>query len=224
MREFGGYQLKGCAIAAPGIVNRQSGIVGVFGNLTWKNVPVKDDISKIVGAPVLIENDANLGGLSEAVSVREKYKRVLYITLSRGIGGKLIIDGTVSRETADAEVGFMVFEHRDKLTEWEEFASGDALMSSYGKMASELEDAQAWQDYSYRVATGLQPLLTVWQPDVVIIGGGVGAHFEKFGDKLVSQLEKFKSHMVKIPPIIKAQRPEEAVIYGCYELAKQNFA
>lgn len=223
-QEFGSFNFRGCGLATTGILDRQTGIVKVFGNLDWTNIPIRDGISKTLGLSVVAENDANLGGLSEAVLVREKYKRVLYITLSRGIGGKLIIDGKISREIPDAEVGFMVFEHKGKLTEWEEFASGDALTRDYGKLASELDDQEAWDDYSYRVAVGLQPLLSVWQPDVVIIGGGVGAHFEKFQPQLMVQLGKFKSHMVTVPPIIKARRPEEAVIYGCYELAKQNFA
>ncbi len=222
-QEFGSYSFQACGLATTGILDRQTGVVKVFGNLDWTDIPIRDAVSKAVGLPVVAENDANLGGLSEAILVREKYKRVLYITLSRGIGGKLIMDGMVSKEIPDAEVGFMIFDHDGKLTEWEEFASGDALMRDYGKMASELDDASSWDDYSYRVASGLQHLLTLWQPDVVIIGGGVGAHFEKFQTQLGANLEKFKSHMVTIPPIIKAKRPEEAVIYGTYELAKQNF-
>jgi hypothetical protein len=29
--------------------------------------------------------------------------------------------------------------------------------------------------------------------------------------------------MLPVPPIIEAQRPEEAVIYGCYELARKTY-
>jgi hypothetical protein len=35
-------------------------------------------------------------------------------------------------------------------------------------------------------------------------------------------LDKFNNPLVPIPPVVKAKRPEEAVIYGCYEFIKQN--
>lgn len=222
-REFGKYSFKACGCGAPAEFDRTTWIAKRLGNLPWINVPLREDIAKITGLNVVIENDANLAGLSEALLVHDKYKRVVYITLSRGIGGKLIIDGMISRETPGAEAGFMVFDHNGKLTEWEEFASGDALVNKYGKRASEIEDSAIWAEYSYGVAAGLEPLLAIWQPDAVIIGGGVGAHFEKFKAPLEKHLRKtYSSHMVSVPPIIKAQRPEEAVIYGCYDYIKQN--
>jgi predicted NBD/HSP70 family sugar kinase len=41
-------------------------------------------------------------------------------------------------------------------------------------------------------------------------------------DPLQEKLKKLENKMVPIPPIIQAKRPEEAVIYGCYELIKQH--
>jgi predicted NBD/HSP70 family sugar kinase len=217
------YEISDCCCAVPGLLDRQKGVAIRFGNLTWENVPIKKDIGALLGGiPVLIENDANLGGLSEATLVHEKYKRVAYITLSRGIGGKILINGKIDPDFADAEVGFMVLNYQGELTEWEEFASGDALFKKTGLLASQVNDPAIWKDYAYGVAMGLQPLLVLWEPDVVIIGGGVGAHFEKFEPYLKEGLSKFNSHMVNIPTIIKARRPEEAVIYGCYEFIQQN--
>src|SRR5258707_760987 len=55
-----------CVTAMPGLVDRKHGIVIAFGNLPWQNIPAEADIEKIASCPVLIENDANLAGLSEA--------------------------------------------------------------------------------------------------------------------------------------------------------------
>jgi predicted NBD/HSP70 family sugar kinase len=65
-------------------------------------------------------------------------------------------------------------------------------------------------------------LLATIQPDVVVVGGGVGAHFEKFQPFLEEALKKINNPLVPVPPLLKAQRPEEAVIYGCYEYIVQN--
>src|ERR1039457_5367391 len=53
------------AVAAPGKIDHSHGTVIAFGNLAWKNVHTVKDISAITGTPTLIDNDANLAGLSE---------------------------------------------------------------------------------------------------------------------------------------------------------------
>lgn len=216
------YKFDGCCVAVPGIIDRKSGIVRKFGNLEWRDIPMAKDLSDRLGHSVVLENDANLAGLSEALLIQEKYKRVVYITLSTGIGAKIIINGMISQEFPDVEAGFMIFEHEGQLMEWEEFASGQALFKKYSQKASEIEDPAIWQDYAANVAQGLYELIDLWYPEVVVIGGGVGAHFEKFEAPLKDSLFKYKSHMSSIPPIIKAKRPEEAVIYGCYDFIRQQ--
>jgi beta-glucoside kinase len=172
--------------------------------------------------PVFIENDGNLGGLSEARLLREKYNKVLYITIGTGIGDAIIINGMIDPNLSDGEGGQMVIEHGGQLKRWEELASGHALVQKYGKLASQIDDPKIWRDFAKKLALGLDPLLAAFQPEVVIIGGGVGAHFAKFGDKLDMELIKLSNKMVKVPPIVQAKRPEEAVIYGCYEYIRQQ--
>jgi predicted NBD/HSP70 family sugar kinase len=221
--EFSSYTFMSGGVGAPAEFDMTTGIAKRFGNLSWKNVPLSKDLGAVTGLEIYYENDACLAGLSEALLIRDRYKRIVYITLSRGIGGKLIIDGMISRDVRGAEIGFMVLNHDGRLTEWEEFASGDALVKEFGKKASEIDDPSIWDKYAYNVAAGVQPLLTIWQPDAVIFGGGVGAHFEKFQGQLEQHLQgKFNSQMVSIPPLLKAHRPEEAVIYGCYDYIRQN--
>ena len=221
---FKKYTFGAVCCALPGRIDSQRGVVKSFGNLAWKNVPVQADISKIVSGPakVYIENDANLAGLYEAYLTHKKYRKVLYITLSTGIGGGVITDGKIDPTFADSEIGHMLFEHDGKLQRWEEFASGRALRQKYGMRASDINNPGIWQQYSKTVAKGLDALLAVLQPDVVIIGGSVGSYFEKFGHFLVTELKKYQNNMVQIPPIIKAQKAEEAVIYGCYTYIHQQ--
>jgi predicted NBD/HSP70 family sugar kinase len=217
------YKISSCCCAVPGRLDRHRGVAFDLGNLSWHNVPIKKDIAHIMRrVPVSIENDANLAGLSEVGLVREKYKKVLYLTVSTGIRGAVIIHGKINPDLIDGEAGKMVLEHEGKLKPWEDFASGRALMQKYGKLASEINDPGIWSEFSRNLALGLNILLSIVQPEVVIIGGGVGAHYDKFGDKLEEELKKMDNKMVPVPPIVQAKRPEEAVIYGCYEYIKQN--
>jgi len=219
---FADFEFEYACCAVPGRINRKTGIAEDFGNLKWHNVAIKDDIGRLVLAPILVENDAKLGGLSEALLVHDKYKKVLYLTISTGIGGGVIINGKIDPVLVDMEPGHMLLEHDGKLQKWEDFASGRALHEKYGKLASEIDDAAIWKSFAVDIALGLEELLAIIHPDVVIIGGGVGAHFEKFSRLLNEALKKNESDMVKVPPIIKARRPEEAVIYGCYDLTRQT--
>jgi len=221
--KLGSHNFAGCACAVPGLIDRKNGIGLVFGNLSWRNVPIKKDLEQILGnVPVRIENDANLAALSEAVLVRDTYNKVLYLTVSTGINDGIIVDGKIEANLSDGEAGQMVLEHDGKLQKWEDFASGRALVEKYGKKASEIEDPVIWKEFSEGLALGIRELLAVLQPQVVILGGGVGAHYEKFATHLKEELNKLKSDMVVNPPILKAQRAEEAVAYGCYEFIRQN--
>jgi predicted NBD/HSP70 family sugar kinase len=116
----------------------------------------------------------------------------------------------------------MIFEHQDQTKQWEDFASGRALKARYGKQASEITDPAIWQEYTKLLVAGLEDLLAIIKPDAVIFGGGVGAHFENFKGFLEDELNKINNPLVPVPPLLKAQRPEEAVIYGCYEFIKQQ--
>jgi glucokinase len=220
--EFGNSDFRVAAVAVPALLNRETGVAIEFGNLNWKNVPIKADLKDTLEMPVEIENDTKLGGLSEARLLGSRYKKVMYLTVSTGIGEALIEDGRIDATLEDSEAGQMIVLHEGKLQRWEDFASGHALVKKYGQPASEIEEPEIWKDFSDGLAQGLGQLLAVLQPEVVVIGGGVGAHFEKFGGYLVDYLEtKYKAKLVAVPPIIKAKRPEEAVAYGCYELVKQ---
>ncbi len=215
--------LKFCVIGAPGRIDRQKRSVIAFGNLPWENVAIGPNIEHITGVPSVVENDANLAGLSEAVLIKHGYKKVLYITISTGIGGIIILNGVIQPAYADMEFGHMMFEHNGKLQHWEEFASGRAIFAKYGKRASDIpaDDHGTWYAVSRNIAIGLTGVIATLTPDVVVIGGGVGTHFTKYADQLHEELMLYGSNLVSVPPLRQAVRAEEAVIYGCYEFARQ---
>jgi len=222
LQNFSEYEISACCCALPGRIDRKNGIGVRMGNLVWQNVPIKKDLESMLGQiNIYVENDAKLAGLSEALN-HKKYKKVVYLTIGTGIGIGIIIDGKINPEFADSEVGNMMLEHNGKLQKWEDFASGKALKERYGKLASEIDDPKIWAKYVEDLVTGFEATLAAFQPEMVIVGGGVGAHFNKFGEILIKRLKGLDNKMVPIPPIIQAKRPEEAVIYGCYDYIIQH--
>ena len=175
-----------CVIAMPGKIDRVHGVAVAFGNLPWHDIPIVADMSKMLNIPVTVENDANLAGLSEAHMIKQ-YRKVVYITVSTGIGGVMIIDGKIDPNTEDAEYGQMLLEHDGVLTRWEKFASGSAITEKFGKRASDITDSGDWYIIAHNIAVGLIDVIAAVTPDAVVIGGGVGSHFEKFGERLLRE-------------------------------------
>lgn len=221
--ELGVEDFRAACVAAPAKIDHDRGSIIAGGNIKWRNEALQADIEKLVHAPVLLENDAKLAGLSEAILIKKDFKRVLYVTISTGIGTALIVDGVIDPTMEDMEGGQMLLEHQGKIQSWESFASGKAIMKKYGKIAAEIDSQATWKEIVRTFAVGLIDLIAVIQPEAVVIGGGVGTHFDKFGTLLTAELKKYETPLVPIPPIKAAQRPEEAVVYGCYELAKETY-
>lgn len=213
-----------CAVVAvPARINREEGLAIAFGNLAWENVSIGPDIESRIHCPVYIENDAKLASLSEAKLVQDRFSKALYITISTGIGAGFVVNGTLEPNLLDLEAGQMLLEYNGKLRDWEDFASGRAFQEKFGTRVGDTPDDyhEAWYWLSRNIAIGLVNLLATLTPDVVIIGGGAGAHLHKFYDRLEEQLKIYENPMFKIPPVVVAQNPEKAVIFGCYELACQ---
>jgi glucokinase len=214
---------KAVGIAVPGMVDRIRGVGLNFGNLPWKNEPIQTDVARMVHAPVVLENDANAAALSEAMLLKHDYSVVLYVTIGTGIGTGIIADQQIDESFEDSEGGQILLEFEGKLVKWESFASGHAIFDRFGKKASDINDAATWKIISRDIARGLIDLIAMCQPDVIVLGGGVATHLSKFKKYLIEDLNQFKTPLTPIPPIRQAQRPEEAVVYGCYDLAKEKY-
>jgi len=212
----------GCGVAVPGRIDHKHGIARAFGNLPWKDVPIEHDIRHILHCPVAIEHDPTLAALSEAMLVKHVSK-VLYVTVSTGIGAGLIVDQQIEENFSNSEAGMMMLEHQGKLAKWESFASGSAIVRRYGKMAKDIHDQVTWKAIGRDISKGMIELLAVTQPDLVIIGGSVGRYFSEYAPYLRAELEKFSNPMVPIPPFKAAERPDDAVVYGCYDLIRAKF-
>lgn len=214
---------KAGAVAIPGRIDRKHGRGIVLSNLGWKNFSIQHDAEKIFHCPILIENDTKLAGLSEAMLIKDKYSRIAYVTISTGIGYTLVVDGQLDLNVGDTGGRAIQLDHNGKIMAWEDFASGRAIVERYGKMAKDIDDEATWRQISRELAQGFIHLIAVLEPEVIVIGGSVGQYFDKYASLLAKEIERYKLPMVKTPELRQAQRPEEAVIFGCYDYAKQVY-
>jgi predicted NBD/HSP70 family sugar kinase len=216
-------QVEAIVVALPGII--KDGIAVWCNNLGWKDFDARNALSGVLGeTPVFIENDANLAGLAETRILDPVPRSSLYVTISTGIGTGVITNGRIDPGLRLSEGGRALVEYDGMVREWESFASGKAIYRTYGKFARDITSQSSWEHIADRISRGFLAVIPIIQPDIVIIGGGVGTYFDRYSAQLEAILrEKLPSH-IPCPRFVQAAHPEEAVIYGCYYYALDTLA
>jgi glucokinase len=105
-------QLCGVGVAAPGPVDADRGSIVNAPNLPdWEDVPLAEILSRRLGMGIVVENDANAAALGEYLQGAGRGARaLLYVTVSTGIGGGIVLNGELYRGASGAagEIGHMI--------------------------------------------------------------------------------------------------------------------
>jgi len=129
--------VTGIGFAIAGVSNPVTGVLHTSPHLpNWQNVPVSQMIREKTGKPTFLFNDANAAAYGELrYGAAVGTKNFIYITVSTGIGGGIVIDGELyAGATGTAgEIGHMSIDRNGPRCScggrgcWEMFASGTAL-------------------------------------------------------------------------------------------------
>ncbi len=129
-------------IGAAGMVDLDGMIHYAPNVLGFRKTPVQADVAAAVGLPTVVDNDANVAAYAELrYGAARGMTDAMVITLGTGIGGGVLVGGTVLRGAHGfaAEVGHFQIDPRGPMCacgergHWEAMASGNAL----GQMARE---------------------------------------------------------------------------------------
>ncbi len=197
--------------AAPSSWSRPQGRTGrsCLHQPGWRNVPLKSFLEQEFGCPLHLDVDTNVAALGEWKARRGDARRLLYLTISTGIGGGLVIDGKVFRGAAGVhpEAAHQAVPWKGSFGEvvcecgargcLEELASGNGIRRRYGKAPETLSDDE-WAEVGYNLGQGLRNLSTLYVPDVIAIGGGVafGA-----GERLLAPARQTAASNLKLVPV-----------------------
>jgi glucokinase len=173
----------GAAIGGP--LDWQRGIVSPLHQPAWREVPLKAIMENTWKCPFYVDVDTNVAAMGEYQASPDRPGRLLYITLSTGMGGGFLIDGAIYRGAGGAhpEIGHQSIPYRcanpaglscecgipDCL---EALVSGNGIRRIYGKAAENL-DEQEWAEVAYNLGQGLRNLAAIYLPEVIVLGGGV---------------------------------------------------
>lgn len=102
-------RLLAVAICSPGPdLDTHRGIIHFSNNLDWHHVYLKEILEATLKVPVYVENDANAAALGEHVlGAGQGVSDLVYITISTGIGGGIILNGEIYHGVSDSagEIG-----------------------------------------------------------------------------------------------------------------------
>lgn len=85
----------GVGLGTPGPLDFQKGEIVWAANLPgWRNVPIRDALSRAVSLPVILENDANAAAFGEFwAGAGKDHGDMVLLTLGTGVGSGIILDG-----------------------------------------------------------------------------------------------------------------------------------
>jgi glucokinase len=109
-----GGRVAAVGVGCGGPLDRGRGLILSPANLPgWDEFPIVELVRERFGAPVRLDNDANAAALAEhEYGAGRGVENMVYLTISTGIGGGLILGGRLIHGVGDAagEVGHMIVE------------------------------------------------------------------------------------------------------------------
>ena len=239
-----GREIAALGFGLPSRIDQPEGRVVASVNIPLEGVPFRDAMRERHGLPVGIDNDANVAAIAEwHAGAARGARHVVMLTLGTGIGGGLILDGRPYRGAtgSGAELGHIVIEYdgpecgcggRGHL---ETFASGlvaDAAASRLfgaGSTAVDLaeqahagnqEAVEAFAEIGRRLGAGIASFVNVFEPELVVVGGGFGAA----GELLLGPAREVVAREGLAPArdsvrIVEAQLGAEAGVIGAGMIA-----
>lgn len=135
----------------------------------WINTHIMNLLNTSDETQYYVVNDADAAGLAEArFGVAKGHKgKVLLLTIGTGIGSALFLNGNLVSNT---EFGHVHLKGHKKIAE--KYASN---------AAREREDLK-WKEWAARYNEYLNFINSLCYPDLIVLGGGISKHFNKYGD------------------------------------------
>ena len=105
------HEVVGVGVGAAGFVSADRRTVKFAANLAWRQHPLADELERLTGLPVIIENDANAAGWAEyRFGAATEASHMLMATVGTGLGGAIVLDGQLVRGSGGfaGEVAHMI--------------------------------------------------------------------------------------------------------------------
>lgn len=206
------------------------------------------NLHRIFGGDVVIENDANLFTLGEAIYGAAKGRKfVLGVTLGTGVGGGLVINGQIVRGAGGLgmEIGHITIGMEGPPCNCGSYGCAEAYLGgayfveraarlfvrhgkSPPKSMKHLEESarmgvrlarSLWDEYGRYLGILMASLINIFDPEIIVIGGGIAAAYDLFKEAMLQEIRRRRVAYILNTEIVPSQLGAEAALWGGYHLS-----
>jgi predicted NBD/HSP70 family sugar kinase len=239
--------IEGVGVSLPGLVDPSTGNALYIPYFLWRDLPISEMISKAVGLPVVIDNDANAVALAELWFGRPEVndaRDFILVLVAEGVGTGIIFDGQVYRgqRGAAGEFGHMVIGSGAPVPCscgsddcWEAFSSERAAVARYLKLSGtqpgitfiELVDRALGGEANAKAAlvetarnlgVGISNLIIGFSPEAVVVGGEIARAWDLIEDALTETIEHSVRRGLPSARILPSTLGEKPTLRGALSL------
>ena len=224
----------------------------------WGRHGLLAELQAAFGLSLSLENDANLAALGErSFGWGSTANTFVYITIGTGVGMGIVINGALYRGARGAagEIGFLPFGLNEVVDEageisesylgmFEEATSAEGIVRQARDLglpaslsARQIFDAAQQgnekalalvEQEGYRLALAIAVITAVLDPELIVLGGGIGQR----GELLLPPLEGRLKQLTPLrPPIVASKLGDDSVLLGsiataleiAHDLVFQNY-
>ncbi len=230
-------EVLGVGVAIPGTISADRSMLTFAPTLNIKNLRF-DELQKYFDLPVFFENEANAAGFSE-VWGKEIMSDALYLSITKGVGGAIIINNTImhGNNGCSGEFGHVILRPGGNACEcgrkgcFEAYCSINRLLKDYN---GEIEDffklvklgdkeaLQLWDQYLGDLALGIHNLRIIFDLDI-IIGGTISDYLSEYMDVLYEKYKQIDESCGNIDFIRICDFGNNAAAIGCADMLISDY-
>ncbi len=243
---FNRYHAEVLGVAVAGLIDKKTGYITNSPNIKpLEHFNIKQELEDRLAVPVYVENDATLAAYGEYLYGGGKNSNILIcLTLGTGLGGGAVIERKLLTGVSGSamEVGHMTIDKNGWVCHCGRKGCLEAYVSSYGLeriyffktdrhipsseiilMANEgkKEAMESLEEFSKYLAYGLMNIVHLFNPDKILLAGGIPEHYPAIIEMVYADLKKLSFPLpFRDVSIGSAKLGEFSGAYGALGFAK----
>lgn len=220
----------GASVGGP--LDAETGVVSPLHQPDWRGVPLKSYFQRRFGRPFFVDVDTNAAVLAERAFGGCDADPLIYVTLSTGVGGGILLGGEIYRGAGGEhpEIGHMAIPFRCRKPErvvcecgaqgcFEALCSGNGIERIYGKPAESLSGAE-WREVAWNAGQALRNIAAMYAPERIVLGGGVAVGGGETFLREAVQVMSDNLKLVSPPEVALSALGYDTALYGALALAR----
>lgn len=217
------HQVRAVGIGSPGIVDPTTGEIRLASNVPqFRNLQLYSELQARFDVPVLVDNEVNMSAIAEQwLGHGRGCRNVLVFEVGTGVGTGIMLDGEIRRgwtgaagEVAFLPIGGDPFDREaQRRGVFESATCADAMLRRYADAGGQATTArelfaavaageplarEVLEEEARLLALGIRATVAVLDPEVIVLGGGIGARPE-----LLEPVRRWLAALMEHPPRVE---------------------